>query len=107
MQSSANTLLAERLLAFEYPALRWSIIALGRHFIVRSENQPLEHVLPIIHLGKLHIDVPNFVFHQSMTVLGHGRQEAVLTIINNVWTLVAVIIKALLVFHVNKTFTLE
>ncbi|KAJ7690575.1 hypothetical protein B0H14DRAFT_3532240 [Mycena olivaceomarginata] len=63
MQSSADTFLAKGLLTLEHPALCWAVITLGGHFIVGSENKSSEHILPVVHFVKLHLDLANLVFN--------------------------------------------
>jgi hypothetical protein len=90
----------EGLLTLEHPALCRALITLGGHFIVGSENKSPEHILPVIHLVELHLSIANLVFNQSIAVSSHGGQEAVLAVVDNIRTLVPIVIEALLVLRV-------
>jgi hypothetical protein len=73
MQSSPDTFLAERLFALENPALCRPVVALCRHLVVGSKNQPAQDAHPIEILEYLDFDVANLVFNELFAICGHGR----------------------------------
>src|SRR5258705_9079937 len=106
MDATANTFFLQCVLSIQYPAPFFPIILLDCHLIMWNKHQTSLDVIGRF-LYQFNFNIPHRVFHQSFSMLLHGWKKYILSVFNNIWSLVSVIIKGFLVLSETETFFVQ